>query len=207
MQKKLSLCLVAAIALSGCQMNNTQKGATIGAISGALLGKATGNHKNKRAVIGAAVGAIAGAAVGDYMDKQEDQLRDELKETGVGVHREGDELRLDIPSEVTFDINRASISPRFYPVLDDVARVMKHYDRTYIVVEGHTDDTGAASYNLQLSQARAQTVKGYLTSQAIIPARISTYGFGETRPKVPNSSKENRRINRRVEIRIIPNEG
>lgn len=98
------------VALSGCEMNNTGKGAAIGAATGAVLGKATGNHKDKRLAIGAAVGAIAGAAIGNYMDKQEAAFNQELAGTGVEVVREGDQMRLVLPSNITFATGKSAIS-------------------------------------------------------------------------------------------------
>ncbi|ODQ01709.1 MULTISPECIES: OmpA family protein [Salinivibrio] len=198
--------LTASLALTGCEsMSNTQKGATIGAITGAIVGKSTSNHKGKRAFIGAAIGAIGGAAVGNYMDQQEQAFREELAGSGIQVVREGDNIRLIMPSNITFGLDQDAIAADFYPKLNAIANVMRKYDKTFLSIEGHTDDTGAAAYNQRLSERRAMSVKRYLASQSIDNARLYTSGFGETRPLVANNSAANRALNRRVEIQIVPN--
>ncbi|MEH8017333.1 OmpA family protein [Rheinheimera muenzenbergensis] len=199
--------MAASLAMAGCATNeysNTSKGAAIGAVLGAVAGKATGNHKDKRLVIGAAVGALAGAAVGSYMDKQEKALNQQLSGSGVKVIRDGDKLRLDIPAQLTFDINRADIKANLYPVFNDIAKVLRDYEKTMLVVAGHTDDTGPYQYNMNLSQSRADSVKQYLIAQNVQPIRIETQGYGPNYPLVANSSEANRAQNRRVEIHIEP---
>jgi outer membrane protein OmpA-like peptidoglycan-associated protein len=205
LSKSLLSATVVAVLLSGCEMNNTGKGAAIGAAAGGVLGKATGNHKDKRIFIGAAIGALAGAAVGDYMDKQEEAFRDELAGSGVEVVREGDNLRLVMPSNITFATDQSYISTGFNDTLNAIAKVMNKYEKTYLSVEGHTDSTGQDSYNMNLSRERAQSVKAYLANQDIMAARISTSGFGETRPIATNDTANGRAQNRRVEIQIVPN--
>ena len=205
LSKSLLSVTVVAVLLSGCEMNNSGKGAAIGAAAGGVLGKATGNHKDKRIFIGAAIGALAGAAVGDYMDKQEEAFRDELAGSGVEVVREGDNLRLVMPSNITFATDQSYISTGFNDTLNAIAKVMNKYEKTYLSVEGHTDSTGQDSYNMNLSRERAQSVKAYLANQDIMAARISTSGFGETRPIATNDTANGRAQNRRVEIQIVPN--
>lgn len=195
------------LVLSGCAsipQNNTARGAAIGAAVGAVAGKATGNHKNKRLVIGAALGALTGAAVGRYMDNQEQALREQLSGTGVKVYRDGDILRLDIPAQITFAVNRADIRAELYPVLNDISKVLGEYEKTLLVITGHTDDTGPMALNMQLSQARADSVKQYLIAQQVNPIRLETRGVGPNYPAVPNTTAENRAMNRRVEIHIEP---
>ncbi len=201
------LMMSASLVLAGCATTdnqNTTRGAAIGAVAGALAGKATGNHKNKRLVIGAAVGAIAGAAVGSYMDKQEKALREELKGSGVGVERQGDKLILDIPAQLTFDINRSELRPSLYPALNDIARVLRDYPQTMVVIAGHTDNTGPYNLNMNLSRARAESVQSYLLAQGVQPVRLETVGYGPDRPAFPNNSEANRALNRRVEVHIEP---
>lgn len=203
------LLMISSLALSGCantdgNTSNTAKGAAIGAVVGAVAGKATGNHKDKRLVIGAAVGALAGAAVGSYMDEQEKALQQELSGTGVKVLREGNILRLDIPAQLTFEINRSDIRSSLYPVFNDIAKVLRDYPKTMLVIAGHTDDTGPYQYNMNLSNARAQSVKSYLVAQNVQAIRIETQGYGPDYPAVPNTSEANRALNRRVEIHIEP---
>ncbi|MCF6437534.1 MULTISPECIES: OmpA family protein [Pseudoalteromonas] len=191
--------------LSGCEMTNTGKGAAIGAATGAVLGKATGNHKDKRIFIGAAIGAIAGAAIGDYMDKQEAAFRKELAGSGVEVIREGDNMRLVMPSNITFASNQATISPSFYNTLDAITKVMNKYEKTFLNIVGHTDSTGTSELNQRLSEQRANSVKNYLLGQQVLAARLHTQGMGESQPIASNDTEQGRAQNRRVEIQIIPN--
>lgn len=201
------MVMAATLVIAGCattENQNATRGAAIGAVAGAIAGKATGNHKNKRLVIGAAVGALAGAAVGSYMDNQEKALREQLSGSGVKVIRDGDNLRLDIPAQLTFDINRSDIRSNLFPVFNDIAKVLRDYPKTMLVVAGHTDDTGTYQYNMNLSKARADSVKSYLVAQNVQDIRIETQGFGPNYPAVPNNSEANRAANRRVEIHIEP---
>ena len=207
MKKVFAVGLItASLVAGGCATspNNTQKGAGIGAVVGALLGKATGDNDKSRYAWGAAVGAIAGGAIGNYMDKQEEELRNELSDTGVQVVREGDNLRLIMPGDITFATDSSTISPNFNPVLQDVANVVNNYEKTVLMIKGHTDDTGSEQYNQALSERRASAVKNVLTNYSVNPTRITTVGMGEYAPKVPNSSAANRSMNRRVELEIQP---
>ncbi|WMN58974.1 OmpA family protein [Pseudoalteromonas xiamenensis] len=204
--KPLIISLATVIALSGCQMTNTGQGAAIGAATGAVLGKATGNHKDKRIFIGAAIGAIAGAAIGDYMDKQEAEFRRELEGTGVDVVREGNNMTLVMPSNITFASNQASISPEFYNTLNGVAKVMNKYDKTWLTIIGHTDSTGASDYNQRLSEQRAMSVRNYLVANQVAAVRLQTQGMGELQPVASNQTEQGKAMNRRVEIQIIPNQ-
>jgi len=201
----IATALVSSNLLSGCASTNAEKGAVIGAISGAVLGKATSNHKNKRAVWGAAIGAITGAAIGNYMDKQEQEFRKELAGSGIDVVREGDNIRLVMPSNITFPVGKSYISTGFHNTLDAIAKVLKKYDKTLLSIEGHTDSTGSAEFNQKLSEQRAESVKSYLVNKTIMPERLRTIGYGESKPLVSNNTPENRALNRRVEIQIIPN--
>ncbi|WP_420934386.1 OmpA family protein [Alteromonas sp. A081] len=207
MKKTLAVSLIAAsLAVAGCATdpNNTQKGAAIGAVLGAVLGKATGDNDKSRYAWGAAVGAIAGGAIGNYMDKQEEELRSELSDTGVQVVREGDNLRLILPGDITFATDSSNISTSFNPVLQDVAKVVNNYEKTVLMIKGHTDDIGAEQYNQSLSERRAVAVKNQLINFSVNSTRITTVGMGEYSPKVPNNSAANRSMNRRVEMEIQP---
>lgn len=208
--RNLSLTLTAtAVLLSGCAQlnlpdNNTSRGAAIGAAVGAVAGKSTANHSNKRMALGAVLGAISGAAIGRYMDNQEAALKDQLAGSGVQVIRDGDILRLQIPSQITFAVNSSDIRAELYPVLNDVAKVLAEYDKTLLVITGHTDNTGSRDLNMRLSLARADSVKGYLLAQRVDPRRIDSRGMGPDMPIVANTSDANRAMNRRVEISIEP---
>lgn len=208
MQAKISIIGLTIVSLifGGCASTNQEKGAAIGAITGAVLGKSTSNHKNKRAVWGAAIGAIAGAAIGDYMDKQEQEFRDELSGSGIEVVREGDNLRLIMPANITFATGQAYITSGFYSTLDDIARVLNKYEKTLLSIEGHTDSQGGDQFNQNLSEQRAGSVKQYLTNQNIAANRLKTVGYGESRAVADNSTESGRALNRRVEIQIIPNQ-
>ncbi|BBN80160.1 porin [Pseudoalteromonas sp. A25] len=206
MNKKGFIAITLGVALvSGCEMTNTGKGASIGAATGAVLGKATGNHKDKRIFIGAAIGAIAGAAIGDYMDKQEAAFKKELAGSGVEVIREGDNMRLVMPSNITFASGQANISVDFYRTLDGITKVMNKYEKTFLNIVGHTDSTGSAQLNQQLSEQRANSVKNYLLGQQVLAARLHTQGMGESAPVASNTTEQGRAKNRRVEIQIVPN--
>ncbi len=189
------------------QASNTAKGAGIGAAIGAVAGVLTGDdadERRKRALIGAGVGALAGAGVGAYMDRQEAKLREELQGTGVSVTRVGDDIILNMPGNVTFDVNQAAINASFYPVLNSVAKVAQEYNKTLIDVAGHTDSTGTVAYNMDLSQRRANSVVQYLQGQGVDSARIYAEGYGPHYPIADNSTAEGRSQNRRVEIALKP---
>jgi outer membrane protein OmpA-like peptidoglycan-associated protein len=206
-QKSKTLIAVAlsTILIGGCaNTNNAQKGAGIGAIVGAIAGKGTGDNAKSRYVWGAALGALAGGAIGAYMDEQESALRNELTDSGIEIVREGDQLKLIMPGRLTFDTDSAAVSADFYPVLNDVATILKEYEKTRLSIEGHTDSTGDADYNQQLSIERANSVASYLTQRDIENQRLRTLGMGENAPIASNSSQLTREQNRRVELKIIP---
>lgn len=208
--RALALSAIAtSLLLSGCaQMNipenNTTKGAAIGAVVGGVAGKATANHSNKRMALGAVLGALSGAAIGRYMDNQEAALQEHLAGSGVQVIRDGDVLRLQIPSQITFAVNSSDIRAGLYPVLNNVSKVLAEYDKTVLVITGHTDDTGARAHNQKLSLARADAVKSYLLAQGVDERRLESRGMGPDQPLVANISEANRAQNRRVEISIEP---
>ncbi|WP_025031891.1 OmpA family protein, partial [Nitratireductor aquibiodomus] len=154
--------------------------------------------------IGAGIGALAGGAVGSYMDQQEAQLRGQLQGTGVSVTRQGDYIILNMPSNITFATDSANIQPAFYSTLNSVALVLQKYNRTLVDVFGHTDSTGDANYNLELSQRRAGAVANYLIGQGASSQRFAIIGQGEAQPIASNATPEGRAQNRRVEIRLSP---
>lgn len=185
------------------EANRAGTGALAGAAAGGLLGGIIGDG-TKAAIIGAGVGALAGAAVGAYMDSQEKALREDLDGTGVEVARKGDNIQLHMPSSITFDTNQAVLKPEFKPILNDVAGTLSEYESTVVHVAGHTDSTGNAEYNQQLSVNRANSVRHYLLGQGIIPERVVTTGYGESVPIADNDTESGRRQNRRVEITLQP---
>ena len=211
------LVVAAAVTAAGCQttdaytgekkVNDTTKGAGIGALAGAVLGAATGDNakeRRERALIGAGVGALAGAGVGAYMDKQEAKLRAQLQGTGVSVTRAGNDLILNMPGNITFKSASADLNASFFRVLDSVGLVLKEFDKTLIDVEGHTDSDGSDDYNRQLSLERATSVGSYLQSHGVNGQRIVALGVGEARPIASNTTPAGKQQNRRVELKLQP---
>jgi outer membrane protein OmpA-like peptidoglycan-associated protein len=213
----VACAVVTSISLSACMTNDaytgqrkvsdTTKGAGIGAAAGAVIGLLTGGDAaahRKNALIGAGLGALAGGAVGNYMDRQEAKLRSQLAGTGVSVTRMGDNITLNMPGNITFASNSAEINGSFYKVLNSVNIVLKEYEKTVVEVAGHTDSTGSAEYNQQLSERRANAVAQYLEGQGLRNDRVITVGAGETRPVASNDTAEGRQANRRVELTLTP---
>jgi len=209
--------VVLSMSLSGCyttdaytgerKINDTTKGAGIGAAVGVVAGLLTGGDAaahRKNALIGAGLGALAGGAVGNYMDRQETKLRTQLAGTGVSVTRMGDNITLNMPGNITFASASAELNPSFYRVLNSVNVVLKQYDKTLIEVAGHTDSTGAAEYNQKLSERRADAVAQYLEGQGLRNDRVITVGAGETHPVASNETPDGRQANRRVELTLTP---
>lgn len=215
--KVFAFALAGAVALGACtttdqhgytSRNNARTGALMGAIGGAIAGCATNTNSGrqcaKNAVLGAGIGAIAGGSVGAYMDRQQRELEQQLSSTGVGVVRDGDDIYLVMPSDITFQTNSASVNPSFSPVLADVATTLNKYPATAISVEGHADKRGDDQYNMNLSRSRAQNVSNVLAGQGVVGERLNAMGYGETRPVDYGDTAAAYARNRRVEIRIIP---
>lgn len=216
--KSTLICLAAAlITLTACttvdpyskeeKTSKSTTGAVIGAVAGAVIGIATSKDKKKRkerALKGAGIGAIAGGGVGYYMDVQEAKLRQRLENTGVSVSRNGDNIILNLPGNITFAVNKTEVKPDFIEILDSVALVLNEYKSTMIEVAGHTDSTGSDSYNQLLSQQRAQSVSDILNRNGVAGVRIDTVGYGETRPIASNNTPSGRQQNRRVELTLLP---
>ena len=196
----------AALAVQACQGpgQNTLAGAGLGALGGAALGTLAGGNDTRNALIGAGIGALAGGAIGNYFDQQEAAMRQNLAGSQVDVQRQGDTLLLNMPGGVTFQTGSAQIQPAFFGTLNQIANTLNQYPQTLIEVVGHTDSTGDAGFNQRLSEQRAQAVANYLIQSGVLPARIFTAGFGETRPVASNASPQGRQANRRVEMVIRP---
>lgn len=186
------------------KISNTAGGATLGALAGAGVGMLAGGNDTRNALLGAGIGALAGGAIGGYMDQQEAELRAQLQGTGVSVTRQGDDLILNMPSNITFQTDQADIQSGFYPTLNSVALVLKKFNKTLVDVYGHTDSTGNDQYNMDLSQRRAASVANYLGAQGVDTRRFAVIGEGETQPIASNATAEGRAQNRRVEIRLSP---
>lgn len=207
----LSACTTVDPYSSTPRANNTGTGVLVGALGGAALGYLTNTNNSeegrKNALIGAGVGALAGGAIGNYMDRQQRELEQELSGSGVGVIRQGDNLIVRMPSDVTFASNQSAVQARFYPVLDDVAQVLLRYDQSTVDIMGHADSDGTDEYNLTLSRQRATSVADYLVSRNVNPRRLIVDGYGESRPLASNDTAQGKAQNRRVEILIRPFRG
>ncbi len=187
--------------------NRTQQGALIGAAVGAVAGLLTGDdatERRQRALVGAGVGGLTGGAVGAYQDRQEAELRRQMAGTGVDVVRNGDNITLNMPGNITFAFDSSNLQSQFLPVLDNVAGTLNEYNQTIVEVAGHTDSVGTDSYNQALSERRANSVAGYLGSKGIMQQRMIVVGAGETRPVASNDTDSGRAQNRRVEITLVP---
>jgi outer membrane protein OmpA-like peptidoglycan-associated protein len=215
---KIILALtVMTVFVSGCKTldaytreektSSATKGALIGAAAGVVVGLISGDdavERRQHALIGAGIGALAGGSIGYYQDKQEAALRAELEGTGVSVVRNGDNITLNMPGNVTFATDSSDLSPAFFSVLNSVGKVLAEYEQTVVEVAGHTDSTGSDSYNLSLSERRADSVAAYLGSQGVVSQRVITLGAGEKHPVADNGSAAGRQANRRVEITMVP---
>ena len=218
MKSSIVVAGLAALSLSACttmnaytgqqQLSSTAGGAMIGAgtgaVVGALAGAATGNDPRIAALIGAGLGGLTGAAVGHYMDQQEAELRAQLQSTGVSVTRVGNQIILNMPSNITFDTDSATVKPDFNQTLVSVGLVLKKFNKTIVDVYGHTDNTGTEAHNQDLAQRRAVSVATILANQGIDQRRFYIEGKGETDPIASNATETGRTQNRRVEIQISP---
>lgn len=211
-----SLLLIATILTSACatrdaytgeeKTSNATLGSVIGAIGGAAVGAATSSKgdRKKGILIGATSGALVGGSVGYYMDQQEAKLRKQLSDSGVGIKREGDEIILIMPGNITFDVGKATVQPSFEKVLDSITLVLNEFDKTAIEVTGHTDSTGSESFNQTLSEQRADSVKQELVDRRVVSGRVHSKGLGFRQPIARNDTAAGRQQNRRVEMKLVP---
>ena len=209
--KKITSLILAATLTTGCaidpytgeeKVSNTAWGTGAGAAVGAGIGALAGGGKG--ALIGAGAGAAVGAGAGYYMDTQEAKLRARLEGTGVRVQRQGDNLKLIMPGNITFATNSADVNGNFFPILDSVSLILKEFDKTSINISGYTDSSGSDSHNQLLSKNRADSVASYIVQSGVNHGRIQSRGFGERYPVASNDTAFGRTQNRRVEISIRP---
>lgn len=192
------------------KVNNTTKGVGYGAAGGAALGAIIGAIAGggKGAALGAGIGAGAGALIGGgsgyYMDSQEKILREKLGKTGVRVVRQGQDIKLIMPANVTFEVNSSTINQHFYETLNSVALVLNEFGNTRLKVFGFTDSQGSFEHNQLLSEDRARSVSSYLIHQGVNPSRLYVQGMSERFPIASNSTRDGRALNRRVELSIEP---
>lgn len=211
MRKQLTVSTLAAIlALGGCaNMNEVERGtatgAGIGAGVGAVLGGVTGPGGGRRAATGAVLGGAAGAVIGNIwssrMEQQKRQMEQATQGTGVQVSQTPDNrLKLDIPTDISFDTNRSDIKPNFRPILDKFASTLVENPYSKVSIIGHTDSTGNDAINNPLSVNRAAQTREYLTARGVASNRITIDGRGSREPVASNDTDANRARNRRVEI-------
>lgn len=198
-----AIALAAALATGCADMSERQKGtavgAGIGAVAGAAVGSATGGKAGTGAVVGGALGAVAGNIWSRRMEEKRAAMERATQGTGIDVARTQDnQLKVNVPSDISFDVGRADIKPNMRPVLDQFAQGLDQSMHVRII--GHTDSTGSDAINDPLSLERANAVKRYLESRGVAGGRIDTTGRGEHEPIADNSTEAGRAKNRRVEI-------
>lgn len=210
MRKSSTALLLGTLLLGACTTNpytgeqQASKAATVGGGAAAvcgILGALDSREKAAKAALGC---GIVGAGVGAYMDVQEAKLRERLQGTGVQVRREGDNIRLIMPGNITFETDSYNLRSSFYPVLDSVGLVLARYHDTTLRVTGHTDNTGSRQYNQNLSEKRAQSVADYLATREVARSRLYVEGLGFSQPIADNATPEGRAQNRRVELYVLP---
>ncbi len=197
---------LSALLLNGCvTMTDTQRrtatGAGVGALAGAVIGSATGGKAGTGAVIGAGVGALGTYIWSQNMERQKREMEQATQGTGIAVTQTADNmLKLNIPSDISFDVGRSNIKGNFASVLDRFAASLRANQSTDVRIVGHTDNTGSDAVNNPLSWERANSTRNYLTARGVNGARIQTEGQGSYQPIASNASADGRARNRRVEI-------
>ncbi|MBK6007498.1 OmpA family protein [Ramlibacter ginsenosidimutans] len=203
--RQIALALAAAALLASCAdtgapMSDTTKSTLIGTGIGALAGAAIGGNA-KGAVIGGAVGAAGGYGWSKYMENKKAQMQQATAGSGVNVVQTPDnQLKLEVPSDISFAVGRADINPRLRPILDQFASGLGGQANTEVRIVGHTDNTGGDALNDRLSLERAESVKNYLVDRGVRADSIQVAGRGEREPVADNSTEAGRARNRRVEI-------
>jgi outer membrane protein OmpA-like peptidoglycan-associated protein len=205
MKRILLLIVAASLVLVGCEnMNRQQKGTAIGAAAGAVGAALLGKGSVWGVLAGAAIGGTAGNLIGKHMDEQARELEQAVPTAEVNRVEEG--INMTFQSGLMFPLNSSEISPDYRDDLAAAATVFNKYQDTYILVEGHTDDTGTDEINIPLSERRAKAVSAFLVSQGVDPNRLEEQWYGSSQPKYPNDSPENQAKNRRVELAIYADE-
>ncbi|MBK1654017.1 OmpA family protein [Allochromatium vinosum] len=208
----VTAALISGCAADGSGLTETGRGAAIGttagAATGAIIGSLSGDA-GKGALIGAVGGALLGTMVGSYMEEQkrdfERQLAPEIAAGVIRVQKLPDhQLLVGMTGATAFEVDSDRIQPGFYSTLDKIAAIVSKYGKTQLTISGHTDSTGAAAYNQTLSERRAASVEYYLERSGVLPQRIYSAGYGMNQPIASNATEEGRRLNRRVDIVIMP---
>jgi outer membrane protein OmpA-like peptidoglycan-associated protein len=215
-KKTVVVALMGAVALAACTPTDqysddpnqrAKEGAAVGAATGVLAGIITGDSKSDRkrnAIVGGIVGAAAGAAIGSNLDKQAAELQGSL-DGRIDVIRVGNQLIIRMPQDITFATDSASVNGALQDDLRTLSASLNKYPNTTVTVIGHTDNTGSAAYNPDLSNRRAGSVAGILIGSGVPSRRVRSYGVGETQPIASNQSVDGRAQNRRVDIVITEN--
>ena len=217
MVKRVFILFLAAVTLWGCAApaNNTEKGAMygtgIGAAVGAGLGQVIGGNTKSTLIgagIGAALGGVAGGSIGRYMDNQEAALQQQFAASdAANIQRNADVLAVTFKSDVLFDVNSSTLKAGASTEINRVSQVLVQYPQTNVQIAGHTDSSGAETYNQTLSERRAMSVQNALIQQGVNSTRLQTIGFGEGQPIADNSTEAGRQLNRRVVVTIAPQQG
>ncbi|HNS83392.1 MAG TPA: OmpA family protein [Methanolinea sp.] len=222
MKKLMILMVIIGFALAGCATRTgtgAAVGAGVGAAVGAGAGQAIGRDTSSTLIgagIGAVVGGLTGAAIGRYMDNQEQSMRQAIanseaatmrreQEIVAGARKQSvDVLTVTFKSDYLFAVNSSTLLPGAQGELQRVADVLRQYPETNIQIAGHTDSSGSTDYNQKLSERRAEAVRNALAGMGVNTSRLTTIGYGETRPIASNATEGGRQQNRRVEVRIVP---
>lgn len=214
-KKSIAVLLVGSLlstnVLTSCKSvknntNKTQRGAVIGAGSGAVIGGVVGRRSGNTAlgaILGATVGGAAGAVIGRRMDKQAEEMRRELPT--AQVERVGEGIKITFGSDILFDVNSYQLKPETKRQLTDFAKTLNKYEDTDIRIEGHADATGPDAYNKKLSNRRADAVGEFLKSQGVTSSRVNEIGYGEAQPVADNTTEAGRSKNRRVDVAVFAN--
>lgn len=202
------LLLGTGLFIGGCEtLSRTEQGAIVGAgaggVAGAAIGRAAGGTA-EGAILGAVIGGTAGAIIGQRMDREAEKLEDGLE--NAEVERVGEGIKITFDTGILFDFDSSDLRPAARNNLDELAANLNDFDETEILIVGHTDSQGAASYNQGLSERRARAAASYLRQQGVSEQRLNEIGRGETEPVASNESAEGRQQNRRVEIAIYASE-
>lgn len=203
--------LLSANVLTGCKSvknntNKTQRGAVIGAGSGAVIGGVVGRRSGNTvlgAILGATVGGAAGAVIGRRMDKQAEELKRQLPD--AQIERVGEGIKITFGSDILFDVDSYQLKTETKRQLTEFAQTLNKYDDTDIRIEGHADATGSDAHNQTLSNQRAEAVGAFLQGQGVKSSRVDEKGYGEAQPVADNSTEAGRRKNRRVDVAVFAN--
>ena len=193
--------LFAACADMSDTQRRTATGAGIGAVAGAVVGNATGNKAGTGALIGGALGAVAGNVWSRHMEEKKRALEQATQGTGMEVSRTADnQLKLNVPADVSFDVGRADIKPELRKVLEQFAQGLQDQPTAHVRIVGHADSSGSDEANNKISLQRAISVRDYLADRGVSPNRIETFGRGSREPIASNDTEAGRARNRRVEL-------